>query len=448
MAMFKKLGFFGAPLLVISAGALATAACDKAADDLPGGGDGFCGPCGDVATGDVGISGSAQLDGFFAAVSTLNNSVVTLNGEFELGLKNLEAAFGIKATGSIEARVDKLIAEINAEVEANASAGLTVDLQPAQCSANVDVAVEAQVQCEAKAECEVDPGNVSVECSGSCTGTCSGKCEGEVQCKVEAPSVACEGTCEGSCEVEINAECSGTCKGSCSGECSAYVKNAEGEMECNGSCSGTCEGSCSASAKGSCEGTCNGSCTADPGGAECEGEVKCEGSCEGSCEGGCTGEVTPPKADCEASAKCEGQAKAQASASVECTPPSLTVDFAFTGDASAKASFEAKLSALKLNAPLMVAAFTKYTALFDGKVNGKAAFDPAPVVSVTTALNGVVSAGLDGELLADIPLGRIDCVLPAMNSSVKLLGSLTSEAAGQISAQGKFVSAFTGGFKS
>lgn len=445
MAVFKKLGFFGAPLLVMATGALATAACDK--ESLPGG-EGLCGPCGDVATGDIGISGNAKLDGFFAAVATLNKSVVTINGDFELGLKNLEAAFGLEAEGSISARVDALVAAIQAEIEANvgANAALNVDIQPAQCSANVNVAVEAQAQCEVKGGCEVDPGKVDVECSGSCTGSCSGECSGEVQCKVEAPSIECEGTCEGTCEVDIEAECSGTCKGECEGECS--VKNADGS--CNGSCSGTCKGSCSASASGKCEGKCTGSCTADPGGASCEGEVKCEGTCEGSCEGGCTGEVVPPSAECDASADCQAQAKAQASASLECTPPQLTIGFAAKADldASARASFEAKIGALKVNAPVMLSAFTKYSALFDGKVNGEVVFKPSPVASVTAGLEGVVEAGIEGDLFADIPLGRIDCVIPAMESSISLLGKMTSEASANISAQAKFVTAFAGGFKS
>lgn len=445
--MFKKLGFFGAPMIIMGAGAAMLAGCDDAPGGL-GDFDELCGPCGEIATGDIGISGNAKLDGFFAAVSTLNKSVLTLNADFELGLKNLEAAFGLEAEGSIDARVDALVAAISAEVEANASAGLTVDLQPAQCSANVNVAIEAQAQCEVKAECQVDPGNVSVECSGSCTGKCEGECSGEVQCKVEAPSVECSGKCEGSCDVEVSAECSGTCKGSCDGECSAYVRNADGEMECNGSCSGTCEGTCSASVSGSCEGTCTGSCTADGGSASCEGEVKCEGTCEGSCEGGCTGEVTPPSADCDASADCQAQAKAQASASVECTPPSLTVDFAFTGDVDARGSFDAKMAALRLNAPVMIAAFAKYEALINGKVNGEVVFETAPIATVTGELQAVVSAGIEGKLFADIPAGKIGCVIPALRASVTMLGEIGADATASISAQAKFVGAFTGGFKS
>jgi modification target Cys-rich repeat protein len=450
MVLIKKLGFFGAPLLIMAAGAMAASGCDQGALTEA------CGPCGDVEKGDIGISGDAKLDGFFAAVATLNKSVVTVNGDFEANLTELEKAFGVTvdADASLSTRVDGVVAAIQAEVSANAEGSLTVDVQPAKCTANVNVAVEAQANCEAKVECDVkaDPGKVDVQCEGTCEASCSGSCDGTVTCKVEAPSVACEGKCEGSCNVEVSAACEGTCKGSCDGECSAYVKNAQGEMECNGSCSGTCEGTCSASVSGSCEGTCSGSCTADPGGAECEGEVKCEGKCEGSCSGGCTGEATPPSAsaDCEASADCQAQAKAQASASMECTPPSVKIDFAFAVGASAEASasFEAKMVALRTNGVAMLAAFTKYSALINGEVNGQVVMDPAPLASVSAELGKVAKAGADGKLFADVPAGKIPCAIDGLAAAGEMLTDLGSEATANIEAQAKFVAAFTGGFSS
>ncbi len=438
MAFFKKLGFFGAPLLVMSAGAFAVQGCDG----------GVCGPCGDVLKGDVGISGNAKLDGFFAAVSQLNTATVTASADFEAGLKELEAAFGVEASGNLDARVDAIVAAISAELEANASAGLTVNVTPAKCQANVDVAFEAQASCEAKAECEVEakPPTVSVECKGSCTGSCSGSCEGTATCKASAGGIQCEGKCEGTCELSGEVACNGTCRGTCSGQCSAY----DGEGNCAGSCDGNCQGSCELSAAAECQGSCTGSCTAEAPSAECEGEVKCEGECKGECSGGCTGEATPPSAsaECEASADCKAQAKAQGSASLTCTPPSIEIGFAFTGDASAQASFLAKIGALKANAGVMIQSFTKYKALIDGEVNGEVAFNPSPVVAVTNELQGVIEAGVSGDLFADIPAGRIDCVIPALSSSVELLGDIGSEAAATISAQAKFVAAFSGGFKS
>jgi modification target Cys-rich repeat protein len=451
--MIKKLGFFSAPLIIMGAGALMTAGCDKASDIT----DDVCGECGEFSKGDIGISGNAKIDGFLQAVSSFDTSVTTLNAKFEVGLSQLEAAFGIEVDGSasLDARVTALIAKIEGEVNANleADSAISVGFQPAKCSANLDVAVEAQVTCEAKADCdvEVEPGSAQVTCEGTCTGSCSGECDGTVQCKVEAPSVECSGSCEGSCDVEVSAECSGTCKGSCDGECSAYVKNADGEMECNGSCSGKCEGTCSASVSGSCEGKCTGSCTADPGGAECKGEVKCEGTCKAECSGGCTGEVTPPsaKASCDASAECKGQAKAQASASLECTPPSVDLTFAYKANlsAEAKASFEAKIGQLKVSAPLMLEALAKNEALFTGKVDGEVVFDPTPIATIEAGLNGVISAGADGSLFADIPAGKIPCALTGMSEAVDALAKVGGEATGKIATQAKFFTAFTSGFK-
>lgn len=441
MALMKRLGFFAAPTILMGAGALMTTGCEDPSENV-------CGPCGDVANGAVGISGSAQLDGFFAAVSTLNTASLGASASFELGLSNLEAAFGLDASGNLSARVDALVAAIEADVSANASAGLQVQITPAQCSANIDVAVDAQASCEASANCEatVDPGSAEVTCEGSCTGSCSTECEGEVKCEVDAGGVSCEGTCEGSCEVTGGAACEGTCHGTCDGECS--VRNAEGN--CAGACEGSCEGTCELNAAAECSGTCTGSCTAEPPSGGCEGEVKCEGKCEGGCEGGCEGEVTPPSAEgsCEASAECKGQASAQASASMVCTPPAIEVGFEFTGDASASGAFAAKLSALKANGAIMVESFTKYNALITGEVNGEVAFDPSPITAVTLALSGVVEAGADGSLIADLPTGRISCAIPALTESVSLLGDIAGDATATLEAQAKFVAAFSGGFGS
>jgi len=442
MALIKRLGFFAAPTILMGAGAMMTTGCD---DGLPSS-EGICGPCGDVEYGAVGISGSAQLDGFFSAVSTLNTASLGASASFNLGLTNLEAAFGLEGSGNLSARVDALVAEIEAEVAANASGGLEVKITPAQCSANINVAVEAQASCEASADCEVtvDPGSAEVTCEGSCTGSCSGECTGEAKCEVDAGGVECSGTCEGSCQVEAGATCEGTCHGECSGTCT--VRNAEGN--CAGACEGTCEGTCELNAAAECSGTCSGSCTAEPPSGGCEGEVKCEGECSGGCEGGCEGEVIPPSAEgsCEASAECKGQASAQASASMVCTPPAIEVGFEFTGDASAQGEFAAKLGALKANGAIMVESFTKYNALITGEVNGEVAFDPSPIEAVTVSLSGLASAGLDGSLVADLPVGRIDCAIPALTASVTMLGDITSNATATLAAQASFVSAFSAGF--
>ena len=446
MAFIKKLGYFAAPALVVAMGSLAATGCD--AEDLG------CGPCGSVVTGDVGISGNAKLDGFFAAVSQLNNATVSASGDFELGLSNLEAAWGItaEANASLDDRVDEILLAIKGDFGASAEASLFIKVAPAMCSANVDIAIEAQANCEAKAGCEgeVDPGSVEVVCEGECTGSCEGGCAAdvEVMCEIDAGGVACEGSCEGTCELDASLDCSGTCVGECDGECS--VVNADGS--CNGSCEGECNGTCEVSGGAECSGSCHGSCVIEEpeGGCEASAEVKCEGKCEGTCSGGCTGEATPPSArvDCEASADCNAQASAQGSASLECTPPSIEwgVDFGADASASVQAELGAKLAALRANAGVMLGSTTKLQALFTGEVNGEVAFEVAPVDAVAASLEGVISAGVDGELFADIPAGRITCVIPAMKEAASLIVSVGEEGAAAVSAQGKFAASLSTGF--
>jgi modification target Cys-rich repeat protein len=418
---------------------------------LTGASEDLCGPCGLVAQGDVGISGNAKLDGFFSAVSDLNKAQVAINADFEANIDELIAAFGvdIEADAEIGAKVDALTASIQAELEANVEGSLVVDYVPPKCEANVSVGFEAQAQCEVKAGCEVmaDPGKIEVECKGSCSGSCSGECTGGLKCEVSA-SGECSGKCEGSCQLEAAAACEGSCKGTCSGTCSAY----DGQGQCAGKCDGMCTGTCELSAAAECSGTCSGSCVVEAM-ADCEGEApKCEGSCEGGCEGSCTGEATPPSAsaNCDATADCQAQAKAQASANIECSPPKLDVGFEFSAavaaDAEAQAAFGAKLAVLEAKGVAILQGFTKYKALIDGEVNGEVVFDPSPLVTVTGELQAVVELGVEGDLFADIPPGRLGCVIPAMEASVDMLADIGADAAANLEAQGSFATSLTSGF--
>jgi hypothetical protein len=431
-------------------GAMATTACGE--DGLPNvpGAD-ICGECGVVAQGDVGISGNAKLDGFFSAVADLNKAQVAINGDFEANIDSLCATFGaeVAANATLDAKVDALIAKVKGEISANVEGGLVVNYVPPKCEANVNVAFEAQAQCEAKAGCEVmaDPGSVSVECEGKCEGSCDAECTGGFKCEVSATG-ECSGKCEGSCELTAAAACEGTCKGTCSGTCSAY----DGQGNCAGACDGMCQGSCELSAAAECSGSCSGSCVVEAE-ADCEGEApSCSGECSGKCEGSCTGSATPPSAsaNCEATADCQAQAKAQGSANIQCSPPSFDVGFEFKAgvDASAQAEFGAKLAALQVKGAAILQGFTKYEALISGKVDGQVVFNPSPIAVVKAELEGVVEAGVEGKLFADIPPGRITCVIPAMSASVSLLGKISTNATANLAAQAKFAGALSGGFKS
>jgi len=438
MAFIKKIGFFGAPLMIMAAGSMATQACDSS--DV-------CGPCGDVEKGALGISGSAKLDGFFNAVAILKTSADASTKEFEAGLANLELAFmGEVGTGDLSARVDDLCADIRGEIEANVEGSLTVDYVEAKCTANVDVAVNAQANCEVEAGCDVEAecsgGEVSVKCEGTCQGSCTGGCEGDLSCTVSVEGGAeCEGTCEGSCELEAAATCEGTCRGECNGTCSAT----DASGQCAGSCDGECSGTCELKAGATCSGTCHGKCTANvEAEADCTGEVKCSASCTGECSGGCDGTATPPscsaEGSCEAEADCQASASAQASADVQCTPPSISVDFALSANANAEAAanFSAKMASLQVNGAAMLGSFAKYGALFEGNT--------CAAVSVQDSLEVALEGVIDGSLVAEVPAGKLPCVQPAIESSISTMGSLITESAANLEAQASFATQFTSGF--
>lgn len=424
-------------------GAVGASSCDKVADAIPGGD--ICGPCGDIAKGDVSISGDAQLDGFFTAVGSLQGATATINGDFQANILALASVYGLDVSGGFTAKmVDDLIAAIKADVTANASGGISVNYKPPECSANVNVAVQAQAQCEAKADCKVEanPGSVSVKCEGSCSGGCSGTCSGSASCVVKAPTVNCSGSCEGTCEMSAAAACDGTCHGTCNGTCS--LKDASGQ--CQGTCTGgTCQGSCELKGQAKCTGTCHGKCFVDQGAVECKGDVECNGSCDAQCSGGCQGNATPPSASasCDASAKCNAQASAQANASLQCSPPSLDLAYSFKAGvtADAQATFLARIGELKARGAAIVQGAARLSALVDGKINGKVVFPKPPLVALTDSIKGFASA--DAIASFNIPVGRLPCVVPAFVAAGKALADVTTSVGGTVSAQAKFVGYIT-----
>lgn len=435
----NKLGTIGllAGGLIAGVGITAAQGCDAA--------DGVCGPCGTIATGQLSIAGNAQLDGFFAAVASLQNATVSVNGDFEANIVALADVYGLGKVEFSAALVDDLIAAIKADFAANLEGGIQVVYKPPACSANVDVSVSAQAKCEVEAKCDVmvDPGEVSVKCEGGCSGGCSGECSGEFSCEVQAPSIECTGKCEGSCTVEAGASCDGQCTGECDGTCSAR----DGEGNCAGKCDGMCKGTCQLSAAAECGGTCNGKCLVEQGSAQCTGEVSCRGSCNAECSGSCSGKATPPSAsaNCDASADCNAQASAQASASLECTPPSIDISYGFKADldANLKAGFLARIGELKVRGVAIVQGFAKLGALVTGEVNGEVVFNPSPLVEITGSIQGIVDAGISGDL--NIAAGRLPCVIPALQEAISVLGKIGGEVGGTLSGQAKFATFITTG---
>jgi hypothetical protein len=451
------LGALVAPSLI---GAMVAVGCGENGDDGGGlipGGDEICGPCGTIATGDVGISGDARLDGFFKALGTMQNATLTIQGDFDANIRALAALYPdvTLPEGQLNAAaVAQVTGAIEADITANVEGELIVDYQPARCQANVNVAVEAQAKCEVKAGCtaEVEPGEISVQCEGQCSGGCSAGCTGDFSCEVEAPSIECTGRCEGACAIEGAAQCSGTCRGTCSGTCSA--QDAEGN--CAGSCDGMCTGTCELTVAAECSGSCTGKCLVNQGTAQCTGEVSCRGECSGECSGGCEGNFTPPSAhvDCEAEADCQASAKAEANASLDCTPPQLKIDYALNADldANARAQFTARLAEVKERGAAIVQGLAKYRALITGEaevvVDGQAQvqvlFDPSPAEALADSVESFASASAFARF--EIAPARIPCMVAAVAEAGPILTSLTTGTAASIQAQAAFVSEFTTGF--
>src|SRR5262245_13044885 len=108
----NKLGTIGllAGGLFAGIGITATQGCD--ADDV-------CGPCGTIATGQLSIAGNAQLDGFFAAVASLQNASVSINGDFEANIVALAEVYGLGKVEFSASLVDDVITAIKADLTAN-----------------------------------------------------------------------------------------------------------------------------------------------------------------------------------------------------------------------------------------------------------------------------------------------------------------------------------------
>ena len=93
----------------------------------------------------------------------------------------------------------------------------------------------------------------------------------------------------------------------------------------------------------------------------------------------------------------------------------------------------------------MIQGFAKYSALFDGKIDGKVVITPSPFVSIRDQITAMASLDASASILADIPKGRIACVIPAFEDAAVAMGGLLSDSAANIAAQGKFAVALSTG---
>lgn len=421
-------------------GLLGSAGCDAAAEQC-----GFaCAEAG-IAKGNASISGVLAIDGFFGSVVNFDKTASSVAAGIQAELDGIRADFGIAAEANLKA-------ELEAQFAANLEGGIKVKAEPARCAVDARASLEAQASCQADAKCDVmvDPGSAMVECSGGCeveaTAMVSCSAEADLKCTVTAPSVACSGECKGTCEVAAmgNATCEGNCEGSCSAGCSAAGDaNGDGTVamgECVGKCSGMCTGTCKAELEvaASCMGTCKGECTVTNPEAGCEGGIRasCDAKADAKvmCEGRCDGEITPPSASamCEASASCEASAKADASISVQCTPPSVQIDYQLkasaSGDVMAQARFEAGLKNLKVRLPSLLASIKKATLVVSA--------GEGLVASAEGAVTGAAKAVASGDIDLAAGYKLVECVPDQLKAVGAVIAGGTSKLSAQVSAAG------------
>jgi modification target Cys-rich repeat protein len=404
----SSLRFTALPLVLAAVSApIAWAGCDGE-DSVLGDLAAQCGltcPEQGIIEGNASISGIVSIDAFFGAVVDFTGAAKTVTASVRTQLDALALSVGLEAGASAA----DIRAAVAAKITANVEGGLVVKAQPPRCEANLDVTVDAAAACDVQA----DPGSIQVTCEGTCTidasvqADCAAK--GELKCKGQAPNLECSGTCTGDCSLEVAAACEGTCRGDCTGQCS--VRDAAGN--CKGKCEGTCQGTCELSAGGSCTGKCEGSCEYTPPMASCEAnaEVRCTATADANiqCKGGCEGKVTPPSV----SAECQATVEAKADASVECTPPSLDVTWAFkTGvDADAQADFKAWVGNFKGYFSGMLAGLAKAEILVES--------GQKLIVAADGAVTAAANAALEGDLKAKIGAGCALAAVPDVTTSLE-----------------------------
>lgn len=362
--------------------------------------------------GKFNVSGIASVDAFFSASLDVSGAVNTVAGDIQAELNGLYGLVGATGAADFKAALDaKLATWIDVD------AGLTIKAEPARCEASLDIAAKAAAECDVDAK----PGSIEAKCEGKCTvaadAQASCQADGMLTCRGTMPDLQCAGTCEGSCQFEVAAACDGTCNGRCDGQ------------DFNGRCEGNCEGECDLGAGGTCDQKCTGTCefTAPDGGCESSFDAKCEGSAMASaqCEGSCEGKATPP----EVSAECEATVEAKAEASVQCFPPSLSVDYTFNAAAGGQGQAAADL---RLEFKAFITDFKlRFSALLAAIARGKS------LISVGGKLGAAGQAAVNGVAVELSGSGELKAKYGAL-CAIKLLpqaGMLLSESAGKLSGQ-------------
>jgi hypothetical protein len=392
--------------------------------------------------------GTPTIDGFLQATDDIVAAAHRATSAFETALTNTESELGLNGSSlALRARVDAIVDLLSVDVSANTD-GLWIYGARTECGSNVAVAQNAQLSCEVilcGGGNGVNAVEIPVECSGTCLGPCGGACSdtrGQL-CVADVSGKSCDGLCEGTCELTAPGWCDGICAGTCSGTCTATDVSG-----CVGECNASCQGTCTPEELGGCEGLCTGRCLSSTSG-ECSGDVYCDSECLGECKGACGGTVIPEAGvpNCEHSADCQEQAGALSLAHLGCTPAALSHAFEYTGPGPNEAQFTLKMA--KVIAELRTAedSFNVLSALITGEVNGEVVYKPSPISGLTAGLNGLVTAGISGDLFSTVPEESLLCVLPALTEALQSLSDLVAESSSVLEAQARLIDEGRRGFE-
>ena len=157
-----------------------------------------------------------------------------------------------------------------------------------------------------------------------------------------------------------------------------------------------------------------------------------------SCSGKCEGDFEPPMAmaQCDASATCNAQAKADASVEVECSEPSIDVDYTLRAglDAGVAAQMELGVRQLDVRLPRILARLQQARLLVDASAQLGA--------SAGSAAEGTIRAFGSGELGAVAALRVAECAPAQFDAVPGLIATSTTKLKASVDAAAKVNAAF------
>jgi hypothetical protein len=295
-----------------------------------------------------------------------------------------------------------------------------------ECSASREAAHAAYADCalDMCPDLSFEENDLDFVCSGTCDGPChdAGSCSGTRTCPFEVEGEACDDSCEGVCVSDETRACPGHCFGECTGNCSTL----ETTGTCNGYCDGSCKGTCSLDQAGDCAGACFGTCSVES--DVCFSERECQGQCDGNCEGECQGTFVVESDVCPSAFRCEDLSVIASALEITCSQPSVVVWNRET-EPDADAPFPpVNVGAVQADFAAIARETALLQAFLEGKVNGEPVFEPTLAELVLSAPQAVVEDGVTGELLNDVPIDELSCVIPTLENALNSVNDAGSEA--------------------